>query len=143
MVAVTTPELATAAQALLERVGADSSRPATVPVAAARACEQLAACLADFIGQSGARALFDRSLALTIRDHPWLADAVPPKGEPAWARLSTCLEARRPAAMQVSITLVATFVGLFSSFVGTGLAFRILSKSWPDVFLVAVFESTP
>lgn len=142
MVAVTTPDLSEAATQLLERAGADRERPATVAVAAARVCEQLAGCLADFVGQSGARAMFDRSLALTARDHPWLADAVAPKGEPAWARLTACLEAHGPAAFQVSIALVATFVGLFSTFVGTGLAFRILSKPWPDVFRVDVFEGT-
>lgn len=133
-------EVTDPAKRLLERAIAEGP---SLPVAAARTCEELVAYLADFIGRSGARALFDRSLALTVRDHPWLADAVAGHDEPPWARLRSCLEAHADTALDASVVLVAAMIGLFATFVGVGLTFRILHQHWPDVFPVDAPKEKP
>lgn len=139
----TKPEIADAARRLLERALAEDKGSPSVAVAAARACEELVGCLVDFIGQSGARALYDRSLALNRQEHPWLVGAVASPGEPPWPALRACLDANEASAMDASVALVATFVTLFSTFVGTRLTFRILSRRWPDVFPVPASEENP
>jgi hypothetical protein len=90
--------------------------------------------LANFVGLGGARALFDRSLKLSRPAFPWLGDAVAPKGESPWPRLLACFEANESSALAASTALIATLLNLFATFVGTGLALRILRQHRPDVF---------
>lgn len=134
------PDVADAAKRLLERA---TGERVSVPVAAARTCEELVACFADFIGRSGARALFDRSLALAARDHGWLADAAADQSQSPWVRLRACLEAHEDTALDASVRLVAAMIDLFATFVGLGLTFRILHQQWPDVFAVDAAKENP
>lgn len=128
------PEIIDAARRLLDREIARADRPNGVSAAATRACEDLVGCLANFVGQAGAGALYDRSLTLCTRDQPWLAAAATPKGEPPWDRLRLCLQANDAAALAASVALVSTLLELFSTFVGSDLALRIVHQHRPDVF---------
>jgi len=101
--------------------------------AAARVCQDLVAFLSRFIGESGARALFHRSLVLARRDHPWLAEPTP-RDESVWPRLSASMEAHGSEASDASIALLATFIHLLATFVGTHLAFQILHQHRPEAF---------
>jgi hypothetical protein len=104
---------------------------------AARACQDLVEFLAHFIGDSGSGALFDRSLVLTRRDHPWLAAPGVAADGSVWARLRASLDAHEPAADAASHALVSTFIRLFATFVGTSLAFEILHQHRPGAFPLA------
>lgn len=133
---VTTSEIREAAIRFVGDALRGGAAPPRVGVAAAGACEQLVLRVADYVGSAGARALFERSLALEMRERPWLAAAVPGKDESPWVRLRDCLGGHEPEAMGASVALVATFLTLFSTFVGQGLTFRILHQHWPDAFPV-------
>ena len=135
---MTTPAYAEAATRLLCASAEGGAEPA-----AARVCQELVAFLSRFIGASGARALFQRSLVLARREHPWLAEPAPSHDESLWARLDASLEANAPTANEASVALVGTFIRLFAAFVGANLAFQILHQHRPEAFpLDAPREST-
>ncbi len=133
---------ADAAARLLEGDGARQDDPHSVPLAATIACEQLTQRLAEFVGSVGARALYDRTLAVTRRERVWLAGAVAPKNEPPWPTLRACLEQNEPQAWDGSVALLANLIALFSSFVGSALALRILHGHRPDAFPLPDTDST-
>lgn len=133
----TKTELRAAAERLLEGEGARRDDRPSVPAAAAVACEGLVERLADFVGQAGARALFDRSLALARREHPCLASAVAVKSDPPWAPLRACLEANETTAWDASTGLLTGLITLFATFIGTSLATRVLHQYRPDAFPIA------
>ncbi|MDB4930177.1 MAG: hypothetical protein JWM10_2661 [Myxococcaceae bacterium] len=107
--------------------------------ATARVCQDLVEFLSHFIGDSGSGALFERSLLLTRREHPWLAA---PGEAPVWARLGASLDDHAPAAYAAAHALVATYIRLFATFVGTSLAFEILHQHRPGAFPLAAPEES-
>lgn len=80
-------DISDAARRLLERAGGNERVPSSVAAAASTACDELVERLAVFIGQAGARALFDRSIVLTAREHPWLKVTISPDATQPSARL--------------------------------------------------------
>ena len=136
-------ELREAAARLLAQKGARFVEPSSLPEATARACEALVACLAQFVGPTGATALYERSVALTRRLHPWLGVALSTVEVPRWVRLQASLEAHQDIAQEASLALVTSLLALFSTLVGRRLAVRILHAQLPEVFLLAASEVTP
>jgi hypothetical protein len=122
-------------RALLERVQGEVSTSAQRAAGAARACEDLAAHLSRVVGPVGVRALFDRSVVLSRKEHAFLA-AVPIRSpEPPWGALRACLESQAPdLALEASVALITTFVGLLGRFIGEALVERLLHELWPDAF---------
>lgn len=120
-----------AARRLLATAGGGAEVEAA---AAARVCQDLAVFLSRFIGESGAAALFNRSLVLARRDRPWLAEPMPSRDGSVWPRLSASMEARGPEASEASVALLGTLIQLFADFVGTNLAFQILHQHRPEAF---------
>jgi hypothetical protein len=132
-----------AAAALLvshEVRAADGEPP---PVVAARACEELVLHLATFVGESGARALFDRSLVVVRARYPRLSEARAAAAEAPWPVLRAQLEAHGPAARDAAVALVAALLALFANLIGASLAQRILAQHRPEVFPLDVFKETP
>lgn len=125
---MTPPTYAEAAsRLLLAGAGGDAA-------AGPRVCQALVEFLSGFVGASGARALFRRSLVLARRERPWLAEPAPPGDEGPWERLGASLEAHGPAAAEASVALVSTLIRLFATFVGTDLALQILHQHRPEAF---------
>lgn len=113
------------------------------PVVAARACEELVQHLSKFVGESGARALFERSLVLVHARYPRLSEARAAAAEAPWPVLRGRLEAHGPAAREAAVALVAALLALFANLIGASLAQRILAQHRPEVFPLDVFKETP
>jgi hypothetical protein len=98
--------------------------------AAARSCERLSGYLETLIGTEGARALQQRSIVLTRREHAWLAEALSP-GPPS----SPIAAARREpeVVMRSAVALLTTFVNLLVGFIGERLTVQVLHQVWPEV----------
>jgi hypothetical protein len=136
-------EIREAALRLLAQKGARFAEPASLPEATARACEALVACLAQFVGPTGSTALYERSVALTRRLHPWLGLALSTVEVTRWVRLQASLEAHQDVAEEASLALLTSLLELFSTLVGRRLAVRILHAQLPDVFPLTAPEVTP
>jgi len=124
----------------------------------ARACELLLPCVARYVGVTGARALFDRSLAISARERPWLSGAfssgalfsgatsstAPSPAESSivpldWESLRACLE-KNEAPFEASTALIASLLALLASLVGAALVVQILHAHQPELFPVAISE---
>ncbi len=86
--------------------------------------------LTSLIGAEGARALHERSLVLTKRQHPWFDTS------PAQAQSNAQVQADPGRALQASVAWLGFFVTLLATFIGEGLTLRVLHEIWPDVFLL-------
>jgi len=125
----------------------------------ARACELLLPCVARYVGVTGARALFDRSLAISARERPWLSGAfssgalfsgatsstAPSPAESSivpldWESLRACLEKNEESPFEASTALIASLLALLASLVGAALVVQILHAHQPELFPVAISE---
>jgi hypothetical protein len=121
--------------------GADAR---AIAAAARRLCEQFAQQLTPLIGHAGIAAICGRSLHLTQRNVPGLAQlrAASPEDGP-FARLQLCLEQQEPAvATEAAITLLTTASELLASLIGESLTARLLCETWPDDFAGETTEET-
>ena len=125
-----TPALEEAVRELLAReAGGDEAR---VVEGAARACEKLSRHLSRVIGETGVRALFERSLVLLRAEHPWLADAAAPSSEPPWLRLRAGAPQAGAATTRAAVSLATTFVALLGRLIGDELVLRLLAEVQSD-----------
>jgi hypothetical protein len=139
-----TPEFSAAAMCLV-RDEYEHASPPQVGESVARACEQLSRHLGQLVGETGVRALFVRSVAISSATYPWLANTIPrtASAESTWASLRTTLENQDPqTSREAFVALLSTFVGLLERLIGEGLVTRLLNEIWPEVFPRAVKEAT-
>ncbi len=102
--------------------------------AAGRSSDRLARYLESLIGAAGARALLQRSVALTRREHPRLAEVLPRAGTPLQSECLAVAERQGSGVvMESSVALLVTFVNLLVSFIGERLTVQVLCHVWPDV----------
>jgi hypothetical protein len=94
--------------------------------ATGRVSQSLVAHLESLIGWAGARALRQRSLVLTRRQHAWLVDLD--------ADVSN--DVTPTAAWAAAVAHLTFFVNLLESFIGATLTIQVLRQLWPDVTLV-------
>jgi hypothetical protein len=135
---LTPAEIADAARTLLLE---DATQPSSSPQIAARAveaCERLARHLARLMGETGSRALFNRSLLLTRARFPWIASVVGtsglPPGESSWTPLRRSMELQDPAtAVEAYVELMSTFVRILGNLIGGPFVSRLLHEAWPEV----------
>jgi hypothetical protein len=107
--------------------------PDAVAAGAARACEKLCLHLAQIVGTTGIRALFDRSVTASRSEFPWLPAASGAPFAARWTELATALAAQPPAtALEAAAAVVATLVELLGRFIGDDLTLRILLELWPE-----------
>ena len=121
-------------QAILN--GTAPGRSADVLVTVVRMTDELASYLATLIGQEGALALVRRSLALTRREHGWLADALVGVATPALSDARVVAAAELESTDQVKQTTVAFLVHLVNllvGFIGERLTLQVLRQIWPEV----------
>lgn len=98
-----------------------------------RACKLLAHHLARLVGEAGIRALVERSLTLSRVQYPWLPGARTGTSDPPWTTLRSALQAQPPdAALEGSVVLVATLLGLLGRLIGERLVLRLVLEVWPQ-----------
>ena len=115
----------------------------TVAAGAARACEQLCAHLARIVGETGIRALFDRSLIASRCEFPWLPSVERGAFEGRWSQLAAALAGHPPAAaLEAAESVVATLVELLGRLVGDELTLRLLQELLPDGVPPGTFKET-
>lgn len=103
------------------------------------ACERLSRHLARLMGETGSRAIFNRSLLLTRAKFPWVANVVGaaglPPGETPWTPLRSAMELQEPDVAVAAFTeLLETFVRLLGKLIGEPFALRLVREAWPEVF---------
>lgn len=107
--------------------------PDAAAAAGARACEKLSLHFARIIGETGIRALLDRSLALSRSEFPWLPGVEGTSIEARCARLADSLAGQPPrAASEASALVLRTLIGLLGRFIGVDLTLRLLEERWPE-----------
>jgi hypothetical protein len=132
------------AKKLIESAG-DDAAPSKLAAHAVQAIEQLTHHLTQLVGETGVRAVFARSAALSSATYPWLARTIPivaPTDSP-WGTLRVAMEQEDPPAIRDGfIALLSTFLELLGRLIGDGLVQRLLHDVWPDVVPEAVKEAT-
>lgn len=107
--------------------------PDAAAAAGARACEKLSLHFARIIGETGIRALLDRSLALSRSEFPWLPAVEGASLEARWTQLAAALAGQPPrAASEASALVLRTLAGLLGRFIGVELTLRLLEERWPE-----------
>ena len=122
-------------KALACEAGADADAK-VVAAAALRLYSTLAQHFAPLIGDGGVTALMHRSVHLTQRDFPWLADTGnPDQPVSPLSEVSLCLGRQEPvAAGQAVVALFETFGNLLAKMIGEPLTTRLLRQAWPTGF---------
>jgi hypothetical protein len=102
--------------------------------AAVRVYGRLAQQLAPLIGDEGVAALATRSLHLTQREFPCLADLRnPTRPQDPLTELGAFLARQEPeVARDAAAALLATFTELLETLMGEGLTERMLIGAWSD-----------
>ncbi len=132
----------TSALQLAERIYAQAVREATTTDVAGivkRIHEKLAQALSPMIGDAGFAAMMARTIQMARAEYPRLDGAVGFSVEPFPENLASWLEGQEPALIQaVGVALLARFLVLLSTLIGTELALRLLSPTWPDAIAYAI-----
>ena len=114
--------------ALMRQGGADADS-AQIASAVVSIWQEIAASLSPIIGKCGVDALYQRSLYLTGRTHPWLMTAHGRSHPAAMGldALESALTGQSSAnAAAGSAALLTTFYALLSSLIGAALTERVL-----------------
>jgi hypothetical protein len=131
-----TPRLRGAARRLLEHeAGGEQATADDLAAAAGRLLERLSQRLAQVIGPEGVEAILLRTVALRRVDFPVLDQGIVPgrNSERPGEAFRTRLQQLEPDVIKdVSIILVATFVGLLATVIGDRLAWSLVRDLWPD-----------
>lgn len=125
--------LKAAERVLAQEIG-EAASSAEAARAAAGVYATLSRHLSAVLGESGFHALFRRSLRLTARRFACL-DVVETNQRPEVLldQLRSCLAQQSPAAIkEIGVALLGTFGGLLVTFIGEGLAWRLLHDAWPE-----------
>jgi hypothetical protein len=107
--------------------------------AAGRVYETLARALAPVVGEAGVRALLARSLKLSVREFPCLAEIAigGPQSEESTRigpHIAGCLRKHDPpVAADAAANLYATFLALLARLVGEALTLQILRMAYPAI----------
>ena len=122
-------------KALTQEAGSDADAKA-LATAALRLYGALAQQLTPLIGDGGVTALMARSMYLTQREFPWLADARDrDQSAGAISQVGFCLERQEPAVGgRAVVALFAMFGGLLANMIGDPLTIRLLRHAWPIGF---------
>ena len=119
---------------LLEAEMGDARAPEALLDAAERTCQKLCRRLAMLVTVVGYRALLARALHLARGEFPFL------DGVRAGATDSACFDGLRtktegidPAMLRAALTTVlASVIGLLTTFIGEDLTLRLVRDVWPD-----------
>lgn len=116
---------------LHQEAGKDADSKA-VAAACIRLYDRLAGQLAPLIGRAGIETLTSRSLHLTQREFPWLAEARDSgRSDGPFAQARFRLERQDAAtAADAAVAALATLAGLLSALIGEGLTSRLLQAAW-------------
>jgi len=130
------------AQLLAEKIYAEEGEVHTTEEAtsaAKRVHEKLAGAMCPVLGEAGFRALLGRAAQKCRPAHPCLEGVAPLKGDDLLERLAACLEKESLASIRATgVALLGEFLALLSRLIGTELALRLLSSSWPGAVAYAI-----
>jgi hypothetical protein len=139
-----TESLESAAAKLLVGAGVDAS-PSKLAAHVVQMIELLTRDLRQVVGETGVRAVFARSAALSSAAYPWLARTIPiiAPTESPWGVLRVAMEQQDSSAIRDGfIALLSTFIELLGGLIGPRLVQHLLYDVWPDVVPQAE-EKTP
>lgn len=128
-----TPLMRSFAKRLIgHEAGGNKSAPPHPP-AGFQSCEMLRLHLTTLMGSAGFRTLLLRSLALALREVPWLR-AVRVKADGALEGLEE-LQAKldRDTFLEGGVVLLAHLLGLLIAFIGGNLTVRVVREVWPKI----------
>jgi hypothetical protein len=121
------------ARALIAHEVGEPRTSDAVAAGAASACEKLCVHLARIVGETGIRALFDRSLAMSMSEFPWLPAPGGASFAARWTELARSLAGQPPAAaLEGAVSVLATLIGLVGRFIGDDLTRRLLQELEPE-----------
>lgn len=124
------PEGSRRADPLAHRVSGDASTP-QIADAIVDTWLEIDAVLVPIIGQGGVGALFRRSAHLSMRTHPWLANAQDGSGAIDCVALKSLLLLQSPAeSLAGGKAMLQTFHGLLAGLVGASLTEQLLRPVW-------------
>src|SRR5215217_2722185 len=130
-----TPQVKEWACRLLAHEARKSPSPAKFAQALETCCQRLHKALDPLIGAGGFRALLDRALYLTKKEHSWL-NGVGIEDYPG-CELKTLREAmngEKPAEVNEAFTVIlANVIWLLVTFIGEDIALGLIEEAWPDV----------
>ena len=127
-----TNSLLRAARALFDQEAGGATTSAAVAAGAGRCLHSLEQHLARIVGEAGIQALVARTLSLTRTAYPGLPAASGAPVGAAGANLQALLESQPlETALEVSVHVIVTLVGLVARFIGEGLTLRLLHELWP------------
>lgn len=136
------PKHIDAAKRLLAHASNASNQEGNLAAAAGRVHENVFGVLSPIIGGNGVRALFARSVRLSVAEFPSLqamqgnAHAVD-----QGAQLVACLaELDADAASEVAVGLFANFLGLMSNFIGERMVWQIVGSAFPAIDMSGLKE---
>ena len=102
--------------------------------AAGRVYEKIFLCLTPLVGATGVRALFVRSLVLTIPEFPFLGGVLVEQPEAGVKTLRASLQGQKPdAVLHGAAALFGAFLALLATYVGQRLTAQILRTAWPEL----------
>mgnify|MGYP005870018033 CR=1 FL=1 len=129
------PEINDLARRLLAQEAAGRCSPPALAEATERACQKLRQRIALLLGQAGFHALLTRALQLAAAEAPFL-QGVRVDGEAAGPlpglRESVAGRDRGEAAAGLAAVL-ASFIGLLTTFIGRNLGLRLVYEVWPEL----------
>jgi hypothetical protein len=100
--------------------------------AATRVYEALLGQVMKLLGETGARALLARSIALTRAEFPWLGEDAHGSRESLLSQLGLALAGQAPAVGAAAAAAgLAALIELLATFLGEGLTTRLLEDAWP------------
>jgi hypothetical protein len=116
---------------IAERIFADPATTVDEAIAALTlAHERLASVISTVVGKAGYVAMFARSAQKAKVTEPRLEGVVLADGiDPLLAHLR---REEPPAIRFISIAVVASFIELLFTLIGSELALRLIQKAWPD-----------
>jgi len=129
---------------ILAREAGTGADAAAIAAAARRLSERLAQQLVPLIGDAGVAAIYTRSLHLIQRQFPGLA---PVRATDEHDGLFACAQhflehQDSDVATEAAVAVLTTVGELLTSFIGEGLATRLLREAWPDDFAGDTTEET-
>jgi hypothetical protein len=138
---ISSPHYVDAARRLLAHESAGKAEERAV--AARRVYDTLLSSLAPIIGAAGVRALFARSVRLSLTEFPCLEAVLhveAPDGDHG-QRLVECLrKLDAEAALEVATGLYAALLGLMAKFIGERMMWHLVARAFPAVDMSGLKE---
>jgi hypothetical protein len=131
----TTAQIAIARRLCEDEAGAAEPSVEAHAAAAGRVHQKIFARLASLLGVAGARALYARSVKLTLPVFPRLIavdfDSARPTEDPTEPLMTHLRGEPAAAAVETAVALCANLLALLTTLIGERLTLQVLRSAWP------------